>query len=65
MQAGYNWQYGRFVFGGETDLQFTDADDKFAAWKFSNPWFGTLRARAGVTMDNCCSTERSAWLTEI
>ena len=51
-QAGYNWQFGQFVVGGETDFQFTDADDKFAAWKFSNPWFGTLRARAGVTVAN-------------
>jgi outer membrane immunogenic protein len=51
-QAGYNVQYGQFVFGGETDLQLTDADDTFASWKFSNPWFGTLRARAGVAMSN-------------
>jgi len=51
-QVGHNWQFGQFVVGGETDFQFTDADDKFASWKFSNPWFGTLRARAGVTMSN-------------
>jgi len=52
VQAGYNAQFNQFVFGGETDLQLTDADDRFAPWKFSNPWFGTLRARAGVTMSN-------------
>ena len=52
VQAGYNVQYGQFVFGGETDLQVTDADDRFAPWKFSNPWFGTLRARAGVAMNS-------------
>ena len=51
-QAGYVWQRERFVFGGETDLQVSDADDRFASWKFSNPWFGTLRARAGVAMSN-------------
>jgi outer membrane immunogenic protein len=51
-QLGHNWQFGQFVLGGETDIQFSDANDKFAAWKFSNPWFGTLRARAGVTMSN-------------
>lgn len=51
-QAGYNWQFGRFVFGAETDLQFSDADDVFAPWKFSNPWFGTLRGRAGVALNN-------------
>ena len=52
MQAGYNGQFGQFVFGGETDLQVSDADDTFAPWKFSNPWFGTLRARAGFAMSN-------------
>jgi len=52
VQAGYNVQHGQFVFGGETDLQATDADDRFASWKFSNPWFGTLRARAGIAMSN-------------
>jgi len=52
IQGGYNWQIGQFVFGGETDLQMSDADHRFAGWKFSNPWFGTLRARAGYTMNN-------------
>ena len=51
-QAGYNWQSGQFVFGGETDLQITGADDTFAPYKFSNPWFGTLRGRAGVAFNN-------------
>jgi outer membrane immunogenic protein len=52
VQLGHNWQFGQYVFGGEADIQLSDADDKFAAWKFSNPWFGTLRGRAGVTMSN-------------
>ena len=52
IQGGYNWQIGQFVFGGETDLQMSDADDRFAGWKFSNPWFGTLRGRAGYAMNN-------------
>src|SRR5262249_20397496 len=52
IQAGYNWQVGQFVFGGETDMQLSAADDVFAPWKFVNPWFGTLRGRAGVAMDN-------------
>jgi outer membrane immunogenic protein len=51
-QFGYNWQSGQFVFGGETDLQLSGADDTFAPYKFSNPWFGTLRARAGYAMSN-------------
>lgn len=52
LHAGYNVRHSQFVFGGETDLQWTNADATFAPWKFSNPWFGTLRARAGVTFDN-------------
>jgi len=51
-QLGYNWQSGEFVFGGETDIQLSGADDTFAPYKFSNPWFGTLRGRAGVALDN-------------
>jgi outer membrane immunogenic protein len=52
LQAGYNWQSGQFVLGGETDLQWSGADDTFASYKFSNPWFGTLRARAGIAINN-------------
>jgi len=52
VQGGYNWQFGRFVFGAETDVQATDAGDVFAPWKFSNPWFGTLRGRAGVALNS-------------
>jgi outer membrane immunogenic protein len=52
IQGGYNWQTGQFVFGGETDLQMSAADDTFAPWKFSNPWFGTTRGRAGVALNN-------------
>jgi outer membrane immunogenic protein len=51
-QFGYNWQSGQFVFGGETDIQASGADDTFAPYKFSNPWFGTLRARAGYAVNN-------------
>jgi outer membrane immunogenic protein len=51
-QIGYNWQVGQFVFGAETDIQVSAADDTFAPWKFSNPWFGTLRGRAGYAMNN-------------
>ncbi len=52
VQGGYNWQNGQFVFGGEADLQLSGATDTFAPWKFSNPWFGTVRARAGYAMRN-------------
>lgn len=52
IQGGYNWQNGMFVFGVETDLQLSGADDVFANYKFYNPWFGTLRGRAGVALSN-------------
>jgi outer membrane immunogenic protein len=52
IQAGYNWQFGNFVLGAETDINLTGADDVFAPWKFSNPWFGTLRGRVGLAANN-------------
>jgi outer membrane immunogenic protein len=51
-QLGYNWQTGQFVFGVEADIQASAADDTFAPYKFSNPWFGTLRGRAGYAINN-------------
>ena len=39
---------GNFVLGAETDINLTGADDVFAPWKFSNPWFGTARGRVGL-----------------
>jgi outer membrane immunogenic protein len=52
VQAGYNWQSGPWVFGVEGDIAATGAADTFASWKFSNPWFGTLRGRAGYALNN-------------
>lgn len=52
VQGGINWQIDQWVIGAEADLQLTGAEDTFAPWKFSNPWFGTLRARAGYAMNN-------------
>lgn len=51
LQGGYNWQNGQFVYGVETDIQISGADDTFAPWKFSNPWFGTLRGRVGYAVN--------------
>jgi outer membrane immunogenic protein len=51
-QIGYNWQFGQFVVGLEADFQGSAANDTFAAYKFSNPWFGTVRGRAGYAMNN-------------
>src|SRR6478752_1243874 len=52
--AGYNWQQpnSQWVFGVEGDIQATGADDTFAPWKFSNPWFGTVRGRVGYALSN-------------
>jgi outer membrane immunogenic protein len=54
LQGGYNFQPGNgpWVFGIEGDLQVSGADDTFAPWKFSNPWFGTVRGRGGYTFSN-------------
>ena len=55
IQGGYNWKFGQFgqwVVGLEGDIQASGANDTFAAWKFSNPWFGTLRGRGGFAMNN-------------
>lgn len=52
IQAGYNFHSGPLVFGGEADIQANGASDTFAQWKFSNPWFGTLRGRVGYAFDN-------------
>ncbi len=52
-QLGYNWQVApQIVIGAEIDLQGSGADDRFGAYNFSNPWFGTLRGRGGIAMNN-------------
>ncbi len=52
LSAGYNIHSGPFVLGLETDIQLSSAEDRFAPWKFSNPWFGTLRGRGGYALNN-------------
>jgi outer membrane immunogenic protein len=51
-QAGYNWQTGQVVLGGEADIVGSTSQDTFAPYKFSNPWFGTVRGRGGYAFDN-------------
>lgn len=51
-QVGYNWQSSQFVYGVEADLQGSSANNTFAPWKFSNPWFGTVRGRVGYAFNN-------------
>lgn len=52
LTGGYNWQSGSVVFGLEGDIQATAANDRFATYKFSNPWFGTARGRIGYAFNN-------------
>src|SRR5436309_1464417 len=52
VQGGYNFQSGPLVFGLEADIQASGANDTFAPWKFSNPWFGTVRGRVGYALNN-------------
>jgi outer membrane immunogenic protein len=52
VRGGYNWENGSFVFGAEADLNLSAAQDRFANWKFSNPWFGTVRGRVGYAFGN-------------
>ena len=49
---GYNWQNGQLVYGLETDIQLSGADNTVSGIKFSNPWFGTLRGRGGFALNN-------------
>jgi outer membrane immunogenic protein len=51
-QLGYNWQNGRFVYGLETDLQVSSADDTAGGFQFSNNWWGTARGRAGYAWNS-------------
>src|SRR5919112_1764707 len=56
-QAGYNYQFGMFVGGLETDLQYAAVGNKGASYGTtyypgdSDGFFGTIRARAGVALD--------------
>jgi outer membrane immunogenic protein len=52
IHAGYNWQNGAFAYGVEADFNLSSAGGTFADYKFSNPWFGTLRGRAGYVVNN-------------
>jgi outer membrane immunogenic protein len=53
-QLGYNWQAGNWVFGVETDIQYSGQDDNFFVGGTSVgqdlDWFGTLRGRVGYAV---------------
>ncbi|MBZ6076176.1 outer membrane protein [Microvirga puerhi] len=56
-QIGYNYQFGMFVIGAETDIQYAAVGNKGASYGriyypgSSDGFFGTIRARAGVAFD--------------
>jgi outer membrane immunogenic protein len=56
-QAGYNYQFGMFVLGAETDIQYAAVGNKGASYGNtyyrgdSDGYFGTIRARMGVAFD--------------
>ncbi|QFU15652.1 outer membrane protein [Microvirga thermotolerans] len=56
-QLGYNYQFGMFVLGAETDIQYAAVGNKGASYGRiyfpgqSDGFFGTIRARAGVAFD--------------
>jgi outer membrane immunogenic protein len=52
IQGGYNWQNGPFVYGVESDFNLSNAGGTFADYQFSNPWFATVRGRAGYVVNN-------------
>ncbi len=52
VQAGYNFQVSPSgVLGFETDISATSIDDKAGGVKFGVDYLGTIRARAGYTVD--------------
>ena len=52
IQVGYNWQNGPWVYGVESDFNLSGASGRFADFQFSNPWFATVRGRAGYAVNN-------------
>lgn len=52
LQAGYNYQYSSIgVVGLETDISATSISDTVGGVKFGVDYLGTIRARAGYTLD--------------
>src|SRR5882757_11426928 len=57
-QLGYNWQFGQWVFGVETDIQYSGQDSNSVITGFGTTladkqelnWFGTFRGRIGWSM---------------
>jgi outer membrane immunogenic protein len=52
IQGGYNWLNGPWVYGVESDFNLSSASGTFAGYQFADPWFGTVRGRAGYAINN-------------
>jgi hypothetical protein len=56
LEAGFNWQNGNIVYGGEADINLSAADNTFAPWQFPIP--GSARCEAAPESPSiicCCS----------
>lgn len=49
--GGYNWDFDRYVFGVEGDIGFSGAETSVGGLDAETGFFGSLRARAGVTVN--------------
>jgi outer membrane immunogenic protein len=57
VQAGYNWQFDRWVLGIEGDWSWSDADgsatdNTLVVLEGKHKWYATLTGRAGYAWDN-------------
>jgi len=55
-EAGFNWQNGNFIYGGEADISFSAANDTFARWQFSNPGSAQRVDAPASPSIICCSS---------
>jgi outer membrane immunogenic protein len=49
---GYNYQFGSFVLGAETDISMTGIKSKVSGAESTLPWLGTTRLRGGFLVTN-------------
>ncbi|MFC3205837.1 outer membrane protein [Aquamicrobium soli] len=49
--AGWNFQNGNFVYGLETDFNYSDVKESVPGGKVGFDWYGSTRARVGLAVD--------------
>lgn len=61
LRAGYDWQWGNWVFGGLGEVSFSEIDDSVSAFSTTPArytmtrelnWLASVRARGGYSFDN-------------